>query len=103
MKNKKHRIELMAENNVEITPIKTITNTAGDDVEIYDEEAKESYGQDRLDEEMPVADKDISDLETIGKDKFYADEMKKRTDKKDKLIVIKEVMNAGYGKVKADK
>lgn len=49
------RIIYIAENNVEYTASKTLTDTTGATIEVWDEQHKESYGQDNIDKQLTAA------------------------------------------------
>jgi hypothetical protein len=83
----------VGENNVLVTPVKTVETTAKELVEIYDNEKSVSYGAIKIAEDEKIADDGIaywSKKENV--DAMAATNLKKYTDLKTRVTAVKAEM-----------
>ncbi len=67
-----YKIEKIAKNNIEIIHSKTVTDTKGVEVEVWDETTRKSYGQDVIDSERKAhakKDKELKSYDIIKETK----------------------------------
>ena len=87
-----YKIEKIEKNNVEVTPRKKIKSTNGVEFEIFDEDNIESYGHDRIDEELKVFKKELANAKNFDCKAYKQKLINKAQKEYDKIIDVKTVM-----------
>ena len=85
---RKKKIELIGENNVEVTYADKVKDTNNNEFEVWDIQNTKSYGQDVVDEERKVHNKALVKAKNFDAKQYKAD-MIKRVE--DNLSVLDEV------------
>lgn len=86
------KIEWIEENNVELTPKKTIQDIDGNDVQVWDTENIQSYGKDGIEEELEARTKALADAENFDCNAYKTEMINKAQKEYDKIIDVKSVM-----------
>ena len=89
------RIIKISENNVEVTPSKKVTTTDNQVVTIWDEDKKESFGQDGIDSQLSSAQKELTNAKVFDEVTYKKNLTVKVQAKIDRLGLIQKEMDRG--------